>query len=518
MMQFFRTGAAILIAGALAACAASQKPADKQVAQAPNLQSSRCADLASISIPGFVVKITKAASVSADATLPAHCLIEGDINPRVGFGGKPYALGFALSLPDVWNGRFLYQGGGGYDGVMRPPIGPQNGGPPALARGFAVVFTDSGHKGGTPAFMEDQQATLDFAQESVGKVTQVAKKIIETYYSRPPQYSYFTGCSNGGREAMLAAQRYPTMFDGIVASDPGMRSENTRFAAAWTQLVFEAAAPKDATGKPQLDKLYSDADRRLVSARILEACDDLDGLKDGLIFNASACRFDPATLICKGRKTDTCLTKAQVEAIKAAIAGPKTRGGIPVYSRFAYDPNLVVSRFMPSAPTPAQGQPFPTFEVDQAVANIALDGAWQLVATAGWTNYSTFFGHGGKLIFTSGLSDPAFSAFDTVDYYERALQANGGPVAARASTRLFLIPGRGHCGSGTGTTLNQFDTLDAVVNWVEKGLAPEFIVANVSNASGQQRPLCAWPAYAHYNGMGDPKDAANFECRQPTTK
>ena len=135
------------------------------------------------------------------------------------------------------------------------------------------------------------------------------------------------------------------------------------------------------------------------------------------------------------------------------------------------------------------------------------------MATAGWTNYSTFFGRGGKLIFTASMSDPGFSAIDSVDYYKRLLKDNGGAERARTSSRLFLIPGRGHCGGGE-VTLTQFDTLDALVNWVEKGPAPEAVMATLSNATDHKRPICAWPAYAYYKGTGDPKDGANYQCRQ----
>jgi len=305
------------------------------------------------------------------------------------------------------------------------------------------------------------------------------------------------------------------MFEGVVASDPGMRSENTRLTAAWAVTVFNRAAPKDAAGKPQLDKLFTDADRKLVLGRLLDACDGLDGMKDGLIFNAAACRFDPATLICQGGKNETCLTRVQAGAIKTAIAGPKTRGGVPFYAPYPYDTGLVAGRFMPGAQLAAMG-PLSSdvdMDIDQAAAQVATDGAWQLVATAGWTTYSTFFGRGGKLLFTNSLSDPAFSAIDTTAYYQRLLKDNGGPGVARGSSRLFLIPGRGHCGGGA-VTLTQFDTLDAVVNWVEQGRAPDAIMASVSNAPDNKRPLCAWPAYAHYKGAGDPKDAASYECRQ----
>jgi tannase/feruloyl esterase len=303
--------------------------------------------------------------------------------------------------------------------------------------------------------------------------------------------------------------------------DPAMETEYSRISGMWSQTVFNRAAPKDASGKPQLSQLYSASDRKLVLTHLLDACDGLDGMKDGLIFNYAACHFDPATLICKGKKTDACLTKNQAEALKSAIAGPKTRGGIQVYPPYPYDTGLIEGRFMLGAPVipAASGAPMPPtntateMDVDQAAASAAADGAARLINTANWTNYSTFFGHGGKIIFIHGLSDPVFSALDSVGYYQRLVKDNGGPDAVRAESRLFLIPGMLHCQGGT-PTVDHYDSLDAIVKWVEQGSAPEKIVGSISNMPDSSRPLCAWPAYAHYNGSGDPKDAANYECRE----
>lgn len=515
-MRRFRAGAlvavGVLMAGGGSLSRLPAQPASSVSAAEPG----RCAEFTRASVPNHVVNIGRATAVAANGEVPAHCLVEGEIDPRIGFGGKAYALGFALALPDAWSGRFIFQGGGGYNGVVRPPLALQSGGPSALARGFAVISTDSGHKGGTPAFLEDQQATVDFAHASVGTVTMVGKSLVQSYYQKPAHHTYFAGCSNGGREAMVAAQRYPLMFDGIVAGDPGMRSENTRLTSMWAATVYNRAAPKDASGRPEPGKLYSDADRKLVLGRLLERCDGLDGMKDGLIFNYAGCRFDPTELICKAAKNDTCLTRTQAEAIKTAVAGPKTRAGLPFYAPYAYDTTILTQRYMLagaqegrfSAPNTAT-----EFDVDRAAASVAADGAWTLAATAGWTNYSTFFGHGGKLIFTSGLSDPAFSSIDLADYYARLVKDNGGSDAARASSRLFMVPGRGHCGGGD-VTLTQFDTLDALVTWVEQGRAPDRIEAGLSSAPDSKRPLCPWPAYAYYRGQGDPKDSASYECRQ----
>src|SRR5215831_13371906 len=203
--------------------------------------SSKCADLTKFTIPGVPMVITRAVMIPASsgpgtataetratsATIPSHCQADGMINERTGADGKTYGIGFSVALPDNWNNRFLFQGGGGYNGSVRPPVGAAAaGGDPGLARGFAVVSTDTGHKGATfdRTYDVDQQASLDFAQIAVDRVAELAKQIIAHYYGQPAQYSYFTGCSTGGREAMLMTQRFPAEFDGVISGDPAMRT------------------------------------------------------------------------------------------------------------------------------------------------------------------------------------------------------------------------------------------------------------------------------------------------------
>src|SRR5215469_4746110 len=202
--------------------------------------SSKCAELTKFTIPGVPMVITKAAVIATSsargtataetaatsATIASHCQADGMINERTGADGKTYGIGFSLALPDNWNNRFLFQGGGGYNGSVRPPVGAAAAGDnPGLARGFAVVSTDTGHKGTTfdRSYDVDQQASIDFAQVAVGRVAELAKQIIAHYYGQGAQHSYFAGCSTGGREAMLMTQRYPTEFDGVISGDPAMR-------------------------------------------------------------------------------------------------------------------------------------------------------------------------------------------------------------------------------------------------------------------------------------------------------
>jgi tannase/feruloyl esterase len=496
--------------------------------------SSKCADLTTFKIPGVPMVITKAASIPASAaraaataetsatsaTIPAHCQADGMINERTGADGKTYGIGFSLALPDNWNNRFLFQGGGGYNGSVRPPVGTAAAGDnPGLARGFAVVSTDTGHKGATTfdrSYDVDQQASLDFAQVAVDRVAELAKQIITHYYGRPAEYSYFAGCSTGGREAMLMTQRYPTEFDGVISGDPAIRTGFSGIGNAWARVAFNQIAPKDDAGKPQTTKVFSESDIKLIVNGILQACDANDGLKDGMVFNTRACKFDPDVLTCKASKNDSCLTSQQTAAIKKAFAGPHNSKGDLVYPMNAYDAgiaNLLPSPKPPANPPAAGAAAAPlSIDVDQRLFAL-LGDPLEAVTDTTWTNLTTFSGHGGKLLFYHGMSDQAFSAMDTLDYYQRMAKANGGMDKVQNWSRMFLVPGMYHCRGGE-FALDTFDLLTAAVNWVEKGTAPDSVVATGKAFPGRSRPLCAYPKYAHYKGQGDPQDAGNFECRE----
>ena len=241
-------------------------------------------------------------------------------------------------------------------------------------------------------------------------------------------------------------------------------------------------------------------------------------MKDGLIFDTRGCRFSPASLACKGAKADGCLSAPQVAAIEKAFAGPRDSKGRQVYPRYPYDTGIVTAGpgipgiLMPNAGSPVP--PVPGFEQDvDAEARVAEGDAQQVLTdTAAWTNLSTFSAHGGKLLFFHGVSDPWFSAMDTVEYYERLGASNGGAEAVRGWSRLFLSPGMGHCGGGAGA-LDRFDLLTPLVAWVEQGTAPDSVPATGRSAPGRSRPLCAYPQHAHYKGTGDPEVLASYECR-----
>ena len=492
--------------------------------------STKCADLTNFKIPGATMVITKATVVPASssaaaataetsatsATIPSHCRVEGMINERTGADGRTYGIGFELALPNNWNNRFLFQGGGGYNGSVRPPIGAAAAGDvPGIARGFAVVSTDTGHKGATfdRTYDVDQQASIDFAQVAVDRVAVLSKQIIAHYYGQPAQYSYFAGCSTGGREGMLMTQRYPAEFDGVISGDPAMRTGFSQIGNNWSAVAFNQIAPKDDSGKPQPNKVFSESDIKLIVTGILNACDANDGLQDGMVFNTRACKFDPDVLVCKAGKNDSCLTPQQTAAIKKAFAGPHNSRGDLVYPMNGFDAGI--ANLLPSPKPPANpptNAPPMSIDVDARLFSL-LGNPLEAITDTTWTNLSTFSAHGGKLLFYHGMSDQAFSAMDTLDYYQRMAKANGGMDKVQNWSRMFLVPGMYHCRGGE-FALDNFDLLTPLLNWVEKGTAPDSVVAKGKAFPGRTRPLCAYPKYAFYTGKGDPEDAKNFVCRE----
>ena len=487
-----------------------------------------CADLINFKAPG--VEITQAAPVAAGSTVPvpfstppqsldlsAYCRVEGVIHRRTGVGGEEFGINFALAMPDHWNGDFLMQGGAGGNGIVYPPIGlTASGDTPALMRGYAVVSTDTGHESHDGAFdfsfMRDQQAYLDFAYQANFEVAGLAKQIIAKYYGKSAAYSYFTGCSTGGREGMVLSQRYPTEFDGIIVGDPAMRTGLSNLAIGeWIPAAFNQIAPRDADGKPVITQAITDDDRKLFMDALVKQCDAIDGLADGMISDPLACNFDPEVLACKPGQTGSCLAPAKVAAIKKAFAGPKTSQGIQVYPGFLYDSGIAATSGIRGilVPGPSIFGPPPTAtEVD--VDSEALKDVQPLVDSTS-TNLSTFASRGGKLIFFHGDSDPWFSPLDTFDYFKDMAAANGGLDSVSKWSQFYFVPGMSHCGGGP--SLDRFDLLGALSDWVEKGIAPQSVTATGKAFPGRSRPLCPYPKHAQYKGQGNTDDASSFECR-----
>jgi feruloyl esterase len=341
----------------------------------------------------------------------------------------------------------------------------------------------------------------------------VAKQIIAHYFAKPASYSYFVGCSTGGREGMILSQRFPTVFNGIVSGDPAMRTGLSNLAIGeWIPVAYNQAAPKDESGRPQIEKFLTDGDRKLFMETLMKTCDARDGVADGMIFDPLGCDFDPAVLACKPGSSEGCIAPEKLSAIKKAFAGPKNAYGTQVYPGFLYDAGIAMTGFAPGLLAMGQRGIFGSYTTatDIDVDKEALHASDPLVEPA-LTNLSTFSSNGGKMIFFHGNSDPWFSPLDTLGYYQSLAAANGGADKLAEWSRMFLVPGMAHCGGGPA--LDHFDMLSAVVKWVEKGTAPDSVIATGQAFPGRSRPLCAYPKHAQYTGSGDSEDAHNFRCQ-----
>ncbi len=505
-----------LAIAALAAHTAQAQPKQERACAALARWSGGPADL-SISEARFYANRTVATRPGAEMTLPPHCHVAGSFEHRTGVAGKAYAIGFAINLPAEWNGRFMFQGGGGLNGAVREPVGGQaTGERTAIERGFAVVATDSGHQGGgfDGSFMADQQALLNFQFQANAKTTEVALPIVEAYYGKAPHHRYFVGCSTGGREGMIMAQRYPALFDGIVSGAPAMRTTISNLALRWISNQYVKAkveTPHDP---------FTADEERLVMGALMKRCDALDGQADGLIFNHTACDFDPTKLACSASSAGgQCLAANKAEALARAMAGPVNAAGMPLYVSYPYDSGIDDAGGLPGLLRAGGSPPIGPNGADMQAQNVdaeflaAISANEALGSTAMYYNLTTFIGHGGKQIFYHGESDPWFSANDTVRYFGEMGKANAAVQAVEDYGRLYLVPGMSHCQGGAHTP-DTFDLLTPLVEWVEKGEAPGAVTATGRSMQGASRPLCPYPSYAHYTS-GDAADARSYECRTP---
>ena len=524
----------LALVGWLAAAVVARGATGAQDGPAPT--PSRCSALLQQADP--TVQILTSSSVAegplpgagnpgaAAASFPAHCVATGIIDRRVGVGGKEYGIRFEARLPERWNGRFLFQGGGGLNGVVRPATGSVKG-PAALALGYAVISQDAGHEGGDASFGEDQQARIDMEYRSYERVTEVGKRLVLAYYGQPARRSYFMGCSEGGREALLVSQRLPLEYDGVVAGDPGFLLGVS--LKTWIdRRELARISPPDTNGRPDLRASFSDADLKLIAARILRRCDAQDGLADGLIDNYPACRIDVAELACKPHQTQQCLSAAQTRVLGIMMNGMRDAHGKVLSVGYPYDTGIGEPGWrykigpLPvglGGVGPLQGLFLTPYEptLDDLEFDPQRDGV-RMVETgslyrADGVMYSSFRQHDGKLLLYTGSSDPTFSPLELIDYYQRLAAANGGLETARSFARLFLVPGMTHCSGGR--SLDDFDPLTALAQWVEEGRPPERMIAQGSAFPGRTRPLCAYPQQARYRGQGSTEVAENFECRQP---
>jgi feruloyl esterase len=532
----------MLASTGILAIAAGAGDTGRAAVDAPGPGEAACTSLSTSFTGQFATGVALTTTYEAgSATQPAHCVVRGSAARRTGVDGKPYETRFELRLPTTWSGRFLYQGGGGNDGTAAPAVGRNTGSFPdtGLQRGFSVATTDAGHQGATAEFGVDPVARVDHAYAAHERTYTIAMAIQSRYYGRAPNHNYFVGCSGGGRQGMMFAQRYPAYFDGIAICAPAMSvSSGATIAAAWDTQTYLAAAPVDANGQRVLSRAFSDADLLLVSRSITTACDAADGAADNMVLRPDACRFDPKTLLCAGGKDANCLTSDQVSALQRAFGGPRTSSGRTLYVGQPWDPGIAAPGWrqwkLGSSQTGTPNSANTTLMAgalayefvtppDPSLAITRFDfdrdpermqPFSQVYDTYRDAMLAGFRARGGKLLIFHGMADPIFSALESIDYYQRLSRNNGGSDATARWARLFLVPGMNHCAGGPAT--DSFDGLGAIVNWVEKGAAPARIDASASPRTTyfprRTRPLCAYPAYARYSGTGSLEDGANFSC------
>jgi hypothetical protein len=528
---------------------------------APAALVGNCADLAARLAGLANTSLTASTDVAAGALtvggqpVPAHCRVTGKMFERTStVDGNAYAISFEVRLPLAWNGRFFHQGNGGIDGSVVTATGAEGGGSltHALHKGFAVLSSDAGHAGALgPFFGIDPQARLDYGYQAAAKLTPMAKNLLAGAYGKAPDRSYFGGCSNGGRHVFNAFARMPEQYDGYLAGAPGYNLPKAAVASIFGGQRYASVA----TDPANISTGFTNAERATVAAAVLGKCDALDGATDGLIQDVEACRsnFSLAADVptCPGARDGSCLSAAQKTAIAPIFSGATTSTGAPIYSSFPYDAGLGANGIpfweftapvaldsgavgvifaVPPATLPFDGPAFAlTGSIDSMFASITATNATYTESAMGFmtppnpTQLSKVRDRGAKIMVYHGVSDPIFSADDSASW-ARGVAANHAD--ANAFARLYLVPGMGHCSGGPAT--DQFDMLASLVDWVERGVAPDQVTASargagnlggvnaeipVGWAANRTRPLCPWPLVARYNGSGSVDSAASFSCK-----
>jgi feruloyl esterase len=437
--------------------------------------------------------------------LPAHCRVQAVLKPST-----DSHIEMEVWLPaGNWNGKFQAVGNGGWAGSISYAALAA-----ALQEGYATASNDTGHKGGNALFAIGHPEKLtDFAYRAVHEMTVQSKAIISSYYGRSARLSYWNGCSTGGRQGLMSAQRYPEDFDAILAGAPANYQTHLH---AW-DLSVAVPVLKDPSAAIPASKLA------MINRAALNACDARDGVVDNLINDPRTCSFDVSTLQCKAGSADDCLTAAQVATAKRAYAAARTLSGAVVFP--GKDPGsetgwggLVGGQQAPGvsvgsfqvAYQDANWDP-KTFDLDRDLK--VVDEKVGAVVNATNPDLSAFKARGGKLLLYHGWNDTAISAGNTIDYYQSVLSKMGG--TQDDFMRLFMAPGMQHCGNGPGP--NQVNWMAALERWRESGAAPDRLEAArvTNNRVDMTRPLCPFPQVAVYKGVGSTNDASNFACKAP---
>jgi feruloyl esterase len=444
-----------------------------------------------------------AAVPPAGLAVPAFCRVAVTLRPT-----SDSQIDMEVWMPENWNGKFQFVGGGGWAGVISYPAMAT-----ALNEGYATASTDTGHKGGNANFaIGHPEKVVDFAYRAVHESTVKAKAIMTTFYDRGPRLSYWNGCSTGGRQGLMEAQRYPEDFDAIVAGAPANYQTHLH---TW-DLGVAIPVLKDPSAAVSNAKLTT------LNKAVVGACDAKDGVKDGLLNEPRSCKFDAATLLCKAGDSDSCLTAPQLESVKRMYAPAKTKSGETIFpgkeagSETGWNvingtaqvpPGVSIGSFYVAYDN--LNWDWRNFDMDRDLK--VVDEKVGTIINAVNPDLSAFKARGGKLILYHGWNDTAISPGNTINYYNSVLAKMG--QKQDNWIRLFMIPGMGHCQGGPGPS--QVNYMGALERWKESNVAPEQLEAFhvTNNRVDMARPLCPYPLVAQYKGVGSTNDAANFVCK-----
>jgi hypothetical protein len=485
----------------------------------------QCSSLAQLKLREVIA--LSAESVAAANGVPAHCRVKGTIAPEVNF---------QVDLPLSWNGRFYMIGNGGHAGQAPDDAGTQVSRTQALSNFFVMAATDTGHDGrkepGATFVVSNPQKAIDYAYRAVHMTAVTSKAIANSFYGSPVQHAYWNSCSNGGRQGLLEAQRFPDDFDGIIANAPWVSQTGFTLGAVWNQ---QALAKVNLTpGKLQT-----------LAKSVLAKCDAVDGLQDGLIDDPRQCQLNIARDVpscAAGSDGDSCLNAEQAAAVQKVYDGPRDSSGKQLFPGFMPGSEVVVAGANGAANSvwlgtivaananakpadfnlaegtmrylvPLQPQPewdYTTFNFDTDPEQLKR---LSRLADAGDVNLRDFRARGGKLLMTYGWADQILQPLMGINYYEQAVTANG--ANGTDFMRLFMIPGMTHCAGGVGP--DQHDPVTAVIDWVEANKAPALMTAKklVNGEVTRSRPLCPYPQVAKYDGSGSIDEAGNFSCQAP---
>ena len=481
-----------------------------------SLYSAPCENVKSLSFPDTTITLAQSVApggfsapggrgAEAFKQLPAFCRVAATLRPS-----NDSEIKVEVWLPESgWNGKLESVGNGAWAGTISYPAMAT-----ALAAGYATASTDTGHTGNNADFITGHpEKVIDFGYRAVHEMTVAAKSIVDAYYGTKPKYSYWNGCSTGGRQALMEAQKYPNDYDGILAGAPAIYASRLQGMQVWaSQTVHKGEASYIPPSK------YS-----VIHDAVLQQCDALDGVKDGVLEDPTKCKFDLKVLACKDTDAPSCLTSPQLEAARKLYAGPvNSKTARPLFPGLEPGSELGWNTLGGPQPMSLASEVYkylvfnnPNWdyktinpEVDFELAEKAIGDS----VDAANPNLKPFVDHGGKLIMYHGWSDPGIPPRNTIQYYKK-VAGTLGESKMKDSIRLFMIPGMNHCQGGPGT--DKFDGIAALAQWVEGGKAPDQIPASHQTAGkvDRARPLCAYPSVAVYKGSGSTDDSANFLCK-----